>query len=610
MQTLVLQGSIRQWVLDVLAGGSPFKAVEISILEELIDRLTLLQYERGETLMRAGEESDSFFYILRGTVEVKVGQLASGDQIEVTQLEKGAFIGEVGTLLKEPREATVAALDQVLALRFGAKYLSKMFKKSPAFGYSVSKGLAKQVKTLVQRTSSRQAEAQLVRSRDEDVLPAVFMRRHQVIAMGMDERVLTLGCVKELDQRVINAAQQFVPGLEIVTVGIEQETFDQAMVNRAVPTFTFDEAGEVTQTTAVSPLGQTQRLDRLVDRMVAEGASDLHLSAGNKPRWRIDGQVMEIAESAVLGSDEVLEILEPALTDHNRAELKESSDTDFAYTSSSGGRVRITLYRDLMGISTALRLIPGKIMTFEQLGLPKMIESLCGCINGLLLVSGPTGSGKSTTLAAMIDRINQTRPGHIITIEDPIESVHRSRRCLVNQREVGVHTPSFARALRAALREDPDVIMVGELRDLDTISLALEAANTGHLVLASLHTVSAVTTMDRIVGAFPAERQVQARVCLSEVVRGVVSQLLCRRTSGGRIAACEVMVVNHAISNLILEGKTAQIPNTMTTARSEGNILLNDSLEHLVKHRVISAEEALAKTNDTKDLARRLGRVT
>jgi twitching motility protein PilT len=240
--------------------------------------------------------------------------------------------------------------------------------------------------------------------------------------------------------------------------------------------------------------------------------------------------------------------------------------------------------------------------------MPDVVRRFCDEPKGLILVTGPTGSGKSTTLAAMVDLLNKNRRDHIITLEDPIEFVHPSQKALVNQREVGAHTQSFARALRAALREDPDIVLVGEMRDLETISMALETANTGHLVLGTLHTSTAVMTVDRIVNLFPAEQQNQIRSTLSDVLRGVICQNLCRRIGGGRIAALEVLVVNPAVSALIREGKTVQIPNIMQTGKALGNQLLNDSLVNLVQTQKIEYEEALSKAVDKADIAKRVKR--
>jgi twitching motility protein PilT len=265
----------------------------------------------------------------------------------------------------------------------------------------------------------------------------------------------------------------------------------------------------------------------------------------------------------------------------------------------------VNVFRDRSGVGAVLRQIPTKIVTLDQLGMPPVLKTLCDFPKGLVLVTGPTGCGKSTTLAAMIDYIKTTRRLHIVTLEDPIEFVHESAGCLVNQREVGGHTTSFARALRATLREDPDVVLVGEMRDTETIALALETANTGHLVLATLHTNNAISAVDRVVDQFPAERQPQVRNSLADNLRGVVAQTLCRKIGGGRVAAMEVLVVNLAVANLIRESKTAQIPGTMQASRAAGMMLLNDDLGRLVDAKKVELEEALSKAVDKDDLAKR-----
>jgi twitching motility protein PilT len=353
---------------------------------------------------------------------------------------------------------------------------------------------------------------------------------------------------------------------------------------------------------------QKTELDPLLKRMVGEGASDLHISAGNKPHWRIDGDMRTIEDTKVLGPDEVYDLLKPIMNDRNCKEFEEFNDTDFAYSLSEGERFRVNLFRDENGVGAVMRLIPSKILTFEQLGLPDILKKLCDYPKGLVLVTGPTGCGKSTTLAAMIDYINKTRPAHIVTMEDPIEFVHKSELCLVNQREVGRHTRHFSTALRAALREDPDIVLVGELRDLETISLAMETANTGHLVFATLHTSTAVTTVDRIIDAYPPDQQAQTRTSLRETLKGVVAQTLCKRIGGGRIAALEILIVNVAVANLIREDKLNQIPNLMQTGKAMGNRLLNEELAKLVKMQKVDFKEALSKSLDKSDLATRVGR--
>src|SRR5205814_395282 len=273
-------------------------------------------------------------------------------------------------------------------------------------------------------------------------------------------------------------------------------------------------------------------------------------------------------------------------------------DTDFAYEIAGLGRFRSNVFMDRKGPGAVFRVIPSKILTAEDLGLSPYILKLCGLNKGLVLVTGPTGSGKSTTLCAMIDYINRNRTDHIITIEDPIEFVHDNKKCLMNQREVHVHTDGFKDALRAALREDPDIILVGEMRDLETVAIAIETAETGHLVFGTLHTTTAASTVDRIIDQFPADRQSQIRIMLSESLRGVISQTLCRKIGGGRVAALEVLIATGAISNLIREGKTFQINSMMQVGRANGMVTLNDSLFDLVSKKLVEPEEALAKAVD------------
>ncbi|MGH9204859.1 MAG: type IV pilus twitching motility protein PilT, partial [Vicinamibacterales bacterium] len=248
------------------------------------------------------------------------------------------------------------------------------------------------------------------------------------------------------------------------------------------------------------------------------------------------------------------------------------------------------------------RVIPNKILTAETLGLSQHILQLCHLNKGLVLVTGPTGSGKSTTLCAMIDYVNRMRPDHIITIEDPIEFVHDNKKCLINQREVGTHTNSFKDALRAALREDPDIVLVGELRDLETVAIAIETAETGHLVFGTLHTTTAASTVDRVIDQFPADRQAQIRVMLSESLRGVIAQTLCRKIGGGRVAALEVLIATSAISNLIREAKTFQIPSMMQVNKAGGMVSLNDALMELVTKKIVAPDEAMAKAVDKTGL--------
>jgi twitching motility protein PilT len=340
-------------------------------------------------------------------------------------------------------------------------------------------------------------------------------------------------------------------------------------------------------------------IDRLFHAMCASGASDLHLSVGSPPSIRKDGRIQPLDPSEpVLGADTVEGLLTPIMPERNRAEFARRHDTDFAYEIPDLARFRANAFIDRRGPGAVFRVIPSRILTAEQLGLSPHVLQLCHLQKGLILVTGPTGSGKSTTLCAMIDYINRTREDHVITIEDPIEFVHQNQKCLINQREVGTHTDSFKDALRAALREDPDIVLVGELRDLETVAIAIETAETGHLVFGTLHTTTAASTVDRVIDQFPADRQAQIRIMLSESLRGVIAQNLCRKIGGGRVAALEVLILNQAVSNLIREGKTFQIPSMMQIGRASGMVALNDALMELVTKKFVAPEEAYAKAVD------------
>jgi twitching motility protein PilT len=286
------------------------------------------------------------------------------------------------------------------------------------------------------------------------------------------------------------------------------------------------------------------------------------------------------------------------MTERVREEFAACGDADWAYEIAGFSRFRCNAFRDRRGTGGVLRRIPFEILSPQQIGLPERVLDLCNLTKGLVLVTGPTGSGKSTTLATMIDAINNTRDDHLITIEDPIEFVHENKRCLVNQREIGVHTKSFKSALRAALREDPDVVLVGEMRDLETIAIAIETAETGHLVFGTLHTTTAPGAVDRMIDQFPADRQSQIRTMLSESLKGVIAQVLCKKKGGGRVAAYEVLMGTSAVANLIREGKTFQIPSIMQTSRNIGMCTMNDSLLDLVKRDLVEPKEAYMKAVD------------
>ncbi|HWS70767.1 MAG TPA: type IV pilus twitching motility protein PilT [Thermoanaerobaculia bacterium] len=331
-------------------------------------------------------------------------------------------------------------------------------------------------------------------------------------------------------------------------------------------------------------------------------ASDLHISVGAPPMVRHDGEIKPLPGRTVLTDADIERILMPIAPERNVEEFKRRNDTDFAYDIPGLSRFRCNFFRDRKGMGGVFRVIPSKIITAEDMALSKEILELCFLSKGLVLVTGPTGSGKSTTLCALIDYINRFRTDHIITIEDPIEFVHENKKCLINQRQVGEHTDSFKDALRAALREDPDIVLVGEMRDLETVSIAIETAETGHLVFGTLHTSSAASTVDRIIDQFPTDRQEQIRVMLASSLKGVISQMLCRKVGGGRVPALEVMIGTSSIANLIRESKIFQIPSIMQTSKKIGMCLMNDSFLELVKKKIVDPQEAYAKAVDKNGL--------
>ncbi|HJX11882.1 MAG TPA: type IV pilus twitching motility protein PilT [Candidatus Binatia bacterium] len=328
---------------------------------------------------------------------------------------------------------------------------------------------------------------------------------------------------------------------------------------------------------------------------VEQNASDCHLSSGEPPMLRVNGDLKKL-DLPALSKEEVHGLVYDIMNDAQRKIFQESLECDFSFEMGGLARFRVNVFMQRKGEGAVFRTIPAKIVTLEELGMPAILKQLCEKENGLILVTGPTGSGKSTTLAAMVDYLNHTFEGHILTIEDPVEFVHESKKCLVNQRELGPHTRSFANALRSALREDPDAILVGEMRDLETIQLALTAAETGHIVFGTLHTSSAPKTVDRVIDVFPPNQQAQIRAQFAESIAAVITQTLLKKKTGGRIAALEIMTGTTAIRNLIREGKIHQIPGTMQVSQKDGMQTMDMALQNLVARDLVTKEEAQSKS--------------
>ena len=559
---------------------------------------TIEAYADNEYILKAGDPADFLFVIISGEVSVVVGE--GDDQIEISRLERSQMVGELAVILNEKRTASCVARGEVLILKLAREVFRKVVLAVPEASLSMMRILAERLKKTSRPPAHRdyRADSPIPPVEVLRLLPIGFMQRHRVAPVKKQENRILIGYCDRMDDNLLSSIGNLLPAMKIEPVSIESDYFQKIMQNYG---------GEAVAAEQAAGGSGIKSIDDLLKRLVEEGGSDLHLSAGQVPRWRIDGLIRPIAGFLKLAPREVFQLLEPIMRPDSIEEFNKTGDEDFAYAMDKHSRFRINLLRDHNGVSAVFRHIPNTIFTLEELGMPEVLRKWAEAPKGLILVTGPTGSGKSTTLAAMVDHINRSRECHILTIEDPVEFVHQSRKALVNQREVGVHTASFSRALKAALREDPDVVLVGEMRDLETISMAIETANTGHLVLATLHTSTAMSTINRIVDQFPAESQEQIRAGLADNLLGVCCQTLCRKIGGGRVPALEVLVMDYGMANMVREGKTHMLLTGMTTGQNRGNRLLNDDLARLVRAGKISKEEALSKAVDSADLAKRVG---
>jgi twitching motility protein PilT len=599
VKSIPVQGPAVERVLAAVRSSSLFRSLSDDQLRRAVNQATLVQLQPGETLVREGEPAEALFVVLGGELRVMMGTTAGREAMEIARFGTGEMIGIASLLLDQPSGASLGAVALSTVARFERTFFQAAVEQVPSFGLEVARTLAERLAVAVERIPVPDADPEL-RPSDEALalLPHEFVQRHRVLPLAVDGSVVTIGFAESPTPEVVQRIRAHLPAMELRAVRISSRRLDEVLSTRV----------GAEPAAKDRPAADRGALERLLRAMATEGASDLHLAGGQRPRWRIDGEIREIVDVPPLEPETALELLDSALPARNREEFAATNDTDFALELAGVARFRVNLFRDLGGVGAVLRMIPSTILSLERLGMPPVVARLCAMPKGLVLVTGPTGSGKSTTLAAMVDLINRTRREHIVTLEDPVEFVHGSQRSLVNQREVGAHTSSFARAIRAALREDPDIILVGEMRDLETVSLALEAANTGHLVLGTLHTATAISTIERIVGLFPPEEQNRIQVTLADVMLGVVSQVLLRRIGGGRVAALEILIVNVAVSSLIRDGKTHQIMSSMQTGKAIGDKLLNESLAELVRGGTVDFDEALAKAADKADLARRLGR--
>jgi len=591
---------LEQKVHEGLSHSVWFKNLSAEQINTIIASAELLSAAAGETIVQAGEEADAFYLLLKGHVIVEAEDRER--TVELGRIQPPFVFGEVGLLLNRKRSASIVAADEVLVMRLTREAFFKLFNEIEEFRLAVTRGLARRLASVSALNIPRLEGDAKADTKTSGLLPLPFMERNGVLPLSSEGRSLRIAFVDAPTPGILSSIRQMLPDMVFEPVQISREEFDRLMKEQRARLSTRGRA------TGVLVAPAPEKLMDLARRVVAEGGSDLHLLPMRSPHWRIDGDLLPMENEGPLEEEEAFELMRPMMQDRHIEELERDMDTDFACGLEGIGRFRVNVYRSALGVGAALRSIPSRVRTLEELGMPSVLKKLALLPNGLIVVSGATGSGKSTTLAAMLDAINHARPCHILTLEDPIEFVHDEDRAVIDQREIGTHAKSFPRGLRAALREDPDIILVGEMRDPETVTLALEAANTGHLVLSTLHTNSAVTTVERMVDMFPSEVRSQVRVTLGEVLRGVICQTLAKRRDGGRVAATEILVVTPAVGNLIREDKPQQLPNAMVSGAKFGCQALNDSLARLVKERKILKDEALRHTTDQEDLLRRLVR--
>ncbi len=596
MKLIPLEGSLYDKALNTLKDADLFSRLKPDHIKQVMKYAGLISYEDQDIIIQTGDAADCFYILIEGQARVFIELDKKGLKMEVGSHKKADIIGEIGLLLNKKRSATVIACQGALALRFDKKVLPHAIEKIPGFQSVLNEVLAYRLYNLSGRFPRNTVETEPA-SPDKEALsflPINFIIRHRALPLKSEGDTMTIGFVDYPNPAVISSIEKFIPGMEIKSVKVPIDFFDEQLKGLLAK----DKKEKKAK-------GRTYQLNELLERMVEEGASDLHLSADQEPCWRIDGRIVQIKDSRPFSEKEAWNLFEPLLNSRQKSDFERDYSLDFAH-SINNARFRINLYHDYNGVNAAIRMIPSNVLSFEQLGLPNMLTKLCDNPNGIVLVTGPTGCGKTTTLACLINHINENYDNHIITLEDPIEYLHKSKKCLINQRELNTHIRSFKDGLRFALREDPDVILVGEMRDYETISLALEASNTGHLVFATLHTPTAVSTIERIIQVFPSEQQNKIRSLLADNIRGILCQAMCRKIRGGRIPALEVLIVNPAIANMIRESKLTQIPSAMQTSKAQGNVLLNEYLANLVSKHKITPDEALKHAIDKQDLKKRI----
>lgn len=616
-----IRGSYHQMAREALSLSPLFRSLTPNDREIVLTHATLHEYAPHEIIISEGEIADSFYLLIQGEASVSFKISAMENPIELSRVEAPDILGEMALLLGIRRSATVSALGQCFALRFHHAAFELMLDGIKGFGRQLSILLAERLAQTsrrvplpeIERDKLGQIDAQTIRR-----LPPPFILRHRVLPLQFQNNLLTLGCVDDPTPTLFQAIQRMLPGTQIRPFRISYDTFSLALNTHGLqdrPT-----SGElnlpqeppvivgVLPSQDELPLPQTHldiqtqlaKIKPLLQRAVAEGASDLYLSAQEKPRWRIGNTLFTIEDYRPFRPLEAFHLLSGFIPQPRQMEFEKNHHIEFSCTLPALGRFRINLFRGEKGINAVLRYIPLIPPAPEQLQFPVGLMNLLKFRDGLVLFSGSPGSGKTTTMAALLYAINQTRRVHVLTLEDPIEYVHESHQALIHQREVGSHANSMPEALQAAMREAPDILMVGELNDPESLSLAMEAARSGCLVLASTQTKGAARTLLRFLEQFPSDKQFFARRALSEVLRAVVSQELCRKLQGGRIAAFELLYMDPQSSNLLRQDQLSELIAKLT--EQPNNLSIHVHLAQLVHNGIITPEEAFLHAFDRKAL--------
>jgi len=542
----------RDQVVEILDRSPLFHGLQGDHLAEAADNATLLRYEDGEAITLQGEASDSFFLLIEGSATVLLESEDDSPPLRLAQISPPDSIGEIGVLLETPRSASVVSDGGAILLCFATQRFHAMLLRLPYFGLVLCRTVAHRLYRATLRIPIPEM-GEPVQHPDPDaltLLPTAFLIRYRMLPLIQHGQTLKLGCVDELDPMVLNLVREQLPGMTVQTVRITLEFFEKIM--RSLGGVTGFAAPDVNrEAPAALPFAENPQLDALLERMVEEGASDLHLTARCGPRWRIDGEVRAIADLKPLGASDVLELLDPVMDPRHREVFETRHDVKFAYDVADLCRFRVKLFRDLRGVGAVLRPVPARIPTPAQLGLPDAVLSLAEGAGGLVLVSGLTGSGRSTTTAALVDHINGHRAVHVVTLEDPVEFVHESNHALINQREIGIHTGSLAEALDAVRFEDPDVVVISAVEDAETANMALELAATGVLVIATIPARGAIQAIEQYISLCGDEN---ARTAMSRNLRGAVCQALVRRISGGRVAVFETLTPDPETAERVLTG--------------------------------------------------------